>query len=290
MIVNYSAFDFVEEIVKQTIPEWEKDDILIEEDSDPYVYIIAILWNGKPYGIEVLNNLLDEKYYKDKKAYYYVSLFKYIMNGENIISDCEEVKRVATIIDRNKIEEETTHINGLAIRNGVLKRYTGNDSHIVIPEGIRRIGVCAFGGCTGLSNVEIPESVKSIGKSAFYDCSNLTSINIPDSVKSIGEEAFRGCESLTSITLPKGVTSIDEGAFSCCISLISIMIPDSLVSIGKYAFSGCESLTSITIPEGVTEIGEEAFSGCERLISISIPKGTEIADNAFDDRVKITRV
>ena len=74
------------------------------------------------------------------------------------------------------------------IENGVLKKYTGKDKDVVIPE-------------------------TRIGNGAFEDCKSLTSVTIPDGVTKIDEYAFRGCENLTSITIPDSVTYIGEDAF-----------------------------------------------------------------------------
>ena len=54
----------------------------------------------------------------------------------------------------------------------------------------------------------IPNGVTSIGIMAFSGCSGLTNITIPDSVMSIGDYAFDGCEGLTSVTIGNSVTSI----------------------------------------------------------------------------------
>lgn len=145
------------------------------------------------------------------------------------------------------------------IENGVLKKYTGSDSDVVIPEGVTKIGGSAFEDCTSLTSVTIPNSVTSIGKWAFYGCTSLASIKIPDSVTEIGVCAFYGCTSLTSVTIPDSVTSIGYYAFEDCTSLTSITIPDSVTSIGYGTFEWCTSLTSATIGSGVVTIGEDVF-------------------------------
>ena len=64
-------------------------------------------------------------------------------------------------------------INDFVIEDGVLIKYKGDDSDVVIPD-----------------------SVTSIGDFAFQDCTNLTSVEIPDSVIEIGEDIFDGCYQL----------------------------------------------------------------------------------------------
>ena len=152
----------------------------------------------------------------------------------------------------------------------------------IIPDSVTSIGVCAFSGCTSLSNIVIPNSVTSIGDAAFCECSSLSDIVIPDSVTGIGNDVFFQCDSLTSVVIPDGVTSIGDEAFNGCESLTGIVIPDSVTSIGTWTFCGCSSLSSLVIPDGVTSIGDNAFRSCKSLTDIVIPDGiTSIGYGTF---------
>ena len=119
-----------------------------------------------------------------------------------------------------------------------------------------------------VTEVVIEEGVTKIPVRAFYGCSSLTSVTIPEGVTSIGDSAFRNCSGLESVTIPEGVTSIGDSAFSHCSSLTSVTIPDSVTSIGNSAFCVCSSLTSITIPDSVTSIGVGAFQYCSKLATV----------------------
>ena len=57
---------------------------------------------------------------------------------------------------------------GLEITDNVLVKYHGDDSFVIIPDGVDSIGDHAFHGCTELTNITIPESVTKIGASAFW--------------------------------------------------------------------------------------------------------------------------
>ena len=196
-----------------------------------------------------------------------------------------------------------SNLSDFKIKGGILVKFKGKDTDVVIPENITSIGNNAFENCNNLRSVIIPNSVTSIGENAFSECENLTSITIPNSVTSIGNDAFSGCINLSSISIPdsvteigwsafyccenlkkvrlsKGLTVISESLFSRCKNLEYITIPDSITSIGKSAFSEC-GLKSIVIPESVTEIKIMAFSGCTNLANITIHDNISIGPIAF---------
>ena len=116
-----------------------------------------------------------------------------------------------------------SNLNDFVIEDGVLKKYSGNDTDVVIPDGVTEIYGSFFGG-------------------AFKDCTTLTSITFPNSVTKIGECAFKGCTSLTSITIPEGVKVIGNEAFRCCSSLKNVIIPESVNEISSTSFKECKTL------------------------------------------------
>ncbi len=162
---------------------------------------------------------------------------------------------------------------------------------VELPEGLTRIGNCAFYGCSRITSISIPNSVTSIGWQAFYNCMSLTSMSIPNSVTHIGIYAFYGCIGLTSISIPNSVTSIGLHTFEGCSRLTSISIPNSVSNIGESAFSGCSELTTVSIPNSVSNIGDWAFYNCSKLTAVSIPNSvSNIGDWAFYNCSKLTAV
>ena len=246
--------------------------------------------------------------------------------GEHAFNDCVRLVEVYNLSSLNIIEDYSdygdvgyyaldvytsldtpsklsTDSNGYIIyTNGeekLLVGYTGNETELILPNGITAINNCAFfhirtitsveipnsvlsigygvfSGCISLIEVKIGDSVKSIGNGAFNYCGSLTSVTIPNSVTSIGSVAFADCTSLTSVTIGNSVTSIGDYAFEYCSSLTSVTIPNSVTSIGSWTFSSCSSLTSVTIPNSVTSIGSWTFSGCDSLTSVTIPNTVTI--------------
>ena len=175
-----------------------------------------------------------------------------------------------------------SNINDFVIENGVLTKYTGNDSEAVIPDGVTEIGEYAFYMHPTIEKVYMENSVKAIGSYAFYSCKSLSNVQFSATLISIGSNAFWGCKNLTDIQLPCTLTTIDSYAFSSCASLKEIIIPDSVASIGNHAFCLCRSLVKVKLPEHLRKIENRTFSDCESLQMITIPSSvTEIGEEAF---------
>lgn len=200
---------------------------------------------------------------------------------------------------------------------------------LTIGAGLEEIEDYAFSGCTNLTEVVLSDGLKRIGKCAFSDnywwngpepsdyCKKLKIIKIPESVTEIGADAFEGTPWLEdrrkenpfvvvngilidgwnckgSITIPDTVKTIGDAAFYDSISnadimfgvpntkLTSVIIPDSVTKICDWAFANCSNLASVTLPESLTSIGDSAFGGCGELTDIRIPAGvTELGGGAL---------
>ena len=97
------------------------------------------------------------------------------------------------------------------VRDGILKKYNGQDNRVVIPDGITCISEFAFDGNESVTEVIIPESVQNIDEYAFDGCYALVEIVIPDGIERISNCAFRDCSALKSICMkfcPKTSTKV----------------------------------------------------------------------------------
>lgn len=140
--------------------------------------------------------------------------------------------------------QEIDSSTDFAVEDGVLVKYTGSNSSVIIPETVSSIGDSAFAGCNNLTSVTIPDTVTSIGFAAFSGCTSLTSLMIPNSVTSIGGMAFYN-SGLIDITIPNSITGISSEAFSRCVNLTSITIPRSVKFVDRRAFEECYSLSNV---------------------------------------------
>ncbi|MCR5010758.1 MAG: leucine-rich repeat domain-containing protein [Lachnospiraceae bacterium] len=183
---------------------------------------------------------------------------------------------------------------GLNISDGVLSAYTGNESSVSIPPGVRTIGSEAFCGNSTLESVTIPEGVTTIGYAAFKDCSSLKTVKIPDSVTKIEDSAFWGCSSLSYVSIGKGLYDLGSGTFSDCDSLMNIALDKGNInfvcadsgifsadrSVMYQYFAGSRNMT-YTIPSTVSEIKRYSFWGCDNLKELIVSGMPEIGDYAI---------
>ena len=165
-----------------------------------------------------------------------------------------------------------------------LVAWTGEDSSVHVPQGIRTIGNGAFFGKQTLERVTLPDSVVRIGDRAFLECGGLKDFTPSASLTVIGREAFSGCKQLRPFPIPEGVTAIKDWAFNMCKSWDDgqALLPKGLKTLGAWCFAYCEKITDLNLPYGVESIGNYAFANCTGLESANVPASvTHIGRNAF---------
>lgn len=145
-----------------------------------------------------------------------------------------------------------------------------NLSQVQLSSALEVLSTDAFRGCTALSEIALPEGLKTIGVYAF-GATALTEIMIPASVTDIRPGAFSDNVNLTRITVGEGspytvkedvLFTEDETRLVCYpagLDAATYAIPAGVKEIADYAFVGNEHLTGVTYPESLTEIGEFSF-------------------------------
>ena len=94
-----------------------------------------------------------------------------------------------------------------------------NLTTVRIPEGIKRIGVNAFGGdnnhgAPSFETIHLPNTLERIEINAFAYNPSLTSVTIPASVNFIGQSAFQYNKSMTDVYVLGNDVKIQDGAFN----------------------------------------------------------------------------
>ena len=173
----------------------------------------------------------------------------------------------------------------LKIVKGILKKYTpGEETELVLPEGITGLGVRVFKGCGHLTSITLPDGLQEIDDYAFRDCTGLRSLHIPASVRALGEGFCRGCKALEDITLPPDLTILPDHGLQDCRALRSVTLPVAVQTIGEGAFGSCKALSELYLPDSVRRIGSAAFSGCRKLAAVRFPEELAfVGANAFSD-------
>ncbi len=171
-----------------------------------------------------------------------------------------------------------------AIKNDVLARYNyrPGGEEVVIPKGVKRIGMYAFWKCTKIKRVVIPEGVTSIGENAFLSCLELEEVVFPKSLRHIERRAFGGCEKLNALILQEGVETIAPEAFLYCDQLKRIVIPETVKEIGASAIRG-RDVYSLTF-YGVTMTANGLFQCPDELhLVMEMVKTREFRRRAYSE-------
>lgn len=188
-----------------------------------------------------------------------------------------------------------------------------NLTHLIIPEGIKRIGWGAFGACYQLKDtLVIPKSLKRIEPLAFTDCHALTTLIwkasgectgkdedrdrsffyrcvslkkaiVDNSVDDLPERVFTNMEWLEEIVLPNHLRKLPDNMAVYSSALRVVKLPDSLRVIGNAAFYST-GIERIVIPDKTERLGIYCFSYCNHLQEVDIGRGMKRIDNyAFNN-------
>lgn len=156
--------------------------------------------------------------------------------------------------------------------------YTGNGQSVPkdvvsvrFHPSVTDVGYEVFMGCSELQEVVLNEGLKMIGQCAFAECTSLKSIKLPSTVTELTDNAFGNCNNLREVILHEGLKKIGRSVFAGCDSLQSITIPSTLIEIGKYAFMNCVRLREVGLHEGLQKVGDRAFGHCSSLERFTFP-------------------
>ena len=86
--------------------------------------------------------------------------------------------------------------------------YIGEQTDLIIPNGVTKIRSTAFQKNKIITSVTIPDSVKEMEEKVFSWCESIRSIIIGNGVEAIPQDAFEYCYSLESLTYGSGIKSI----------------------------------------------------------------------------------
>lgn len=194
--------------------------------------------------------------------------------GYRLFRGCSSVERI-TVASGNS---NYYSVNNCLIETATKTLVVGcKNSVIPADEGLEKIALWAFSGCSNLTEVFIPKSVTVIDSDVFADCNALDTVTFGGDIYDwcnitfgssysnpvfMAHKLYIDDELFTDIIIPDTITEIKSYAFQGFSQLTQIQIPNSITSIGVYSFQGCSNLERIEIPASVTSIGYRAFQGC----------------------------
>ena len=203
------------------------------------------------------------------------------------------------------------------------KDFTAKVKHIVIEDGVTKVGQSNFDGLPNLLTVTVADSVTEMSSHCICNCPSLTDVKLPKNLAAL-KNIIHDCAALESITIPAGVRefdgsigtncplkniyvedgneffeSVDGVVFSKDLKKLvrypgeragAYSIPEGTETIGHYAFSGCGGLTAVTFPSSLTEIGLSAFAS-SGIAEVTIPESvTTMNSNVFASCPKLSKV
>lgn len=195
----------------------------------------------------------------------------YRMEGIGGLSG-EEIPPLAREIHRQVL-------GNFRLSGSILLKYLGNESRVVIPEGVVCIAQEAFAGNEAVERVILPDTVEAIGAGAFRDCLILQTVNFPSRVKHIGAGAFENCVKLLRALLPDSLEKVEDQVFKHCHRLKELSFGKAVRSIGEQAFYGCFSLREVVFPDSLVSVGSLAFYRCRALKEVYLLPGMEAVGN-----------
>lgn len=171
---------------------------------------------------------------------------------------------------------------------------------IILPEGLREIGVMAFSYAIALEDINLPSSLKEIRRDCFSDCIslNVDPLIVPEGIEEIGYGAFVNCRSMRGkVILPSTIKRIGGEAFFQS-KISECNFPEGLEEIGDAAFyatrlkeailpNTCQSLPGashfmldyelekVRLPEGVKFIPEDFVNNCIMMTEFEMPESVE---------------
>lgn len=190
----------------------------------------------------------------------------------NAFCDCKSLTEVIIQNTSAIIEESaflhtpfaTAETGGYEISDGILTAYSGTESIVTIPDGVREIGSNAFYGCVNVKQVIMPEGVKKIGDCAFVKCEKLLDINISKNVD-IGALAFADTAFIQKFYDPSDSFAIINGfLMEYKGNSGNVIIPKGVKIINGSVFLR-KDIESVVIPDGVTEIRKKLLCAVIRL-------------------------
>lgn len=160
------------------------------------------------------------------------------------------------------------------IEDGVLKKYTGKQREIIIPDCVTRIDDDLFYDNGTTRKVFIPDSVSSFGWRTFEECHILKEVRLSEALVEITPDAFKHTL-LKRIVIPAGVRQISRDAFANCEKLDEVIIYSKKINISPSAFDGSPNVIIYCHDHLISDIHRVTGVPCMSLSSVPAEKDAD---------------
>ncbi len=216
---------------------------------------------------------------------------------------------ISNFVDADKLGSH------FGIENNVLHRYVGNDTKLIIPDGVTKLAYPAYWTKKEFDIIVIPKTLVEFDEHFFVFCKTKDFIVAEDnprfyskdgclidketqtlvwgyaatdiphdaSISKIGSYAFYNREDLEKITIPDNIVEIGSHAFEGCKNMKCLLMSDAVRQVDSGAFCDCQSLSLISLSRSLSTINIGTFSYCSSLETIDIPDSiVTIESGAFN--------
>lgn len=153
---------------------------------------------------------------------------------------------------------------GFDAKYGTLSEYRGPGGELVLPgnvggQPVVNLGQALFDQNRDITKVVLPEGIKRIGINVFYFCENLQEISPPEGITVLSERVPSQNIWLTDVMLPASLARIESGAFRGSSYLDYLVFAgNSLPEITPDAFEGVDKLADVDIGHRASKLEKDA--------------------------------
>lgn len=196
------------------------------------------------------------------------------------------------------LQEEVASTSPFEIDSkGVLTKYTGTDSEVILPDNVTKINSRAFENNTSVEKIIVNESCTNIANSAISNCQNLKEVVINSKSIAFGtsstcvlgtnnlkvtgypySEVPLYCEKFTNLTFnpleqpeEEKFTIDSNGTLTRYWGHDEVVtVPDGVTKIGSKAFNKNNTMKKLILPESCTAFSRSSLTDCTALTYIDI--------------------
>lgn len=191
--------------------------------------------------------------------------------GEVIVLGCTDLKDI-TVAENNQSYADISGVLVSKDKTRLVAYPAGRTEVFEMPATITEIDGYVFNSNPNISGIVFSEKLKTIGMSAFYGATGISEIYCHDALENIGDIAFFMNRGIKSFRLPNNDVKIGNNALSGT-GISSLVFPEGITSVGisgDEAFSvmgSCASLTWVSLPSTL-KILSPLGAGCRRMSTL----------------------